>query len=95
MVERGETTDSSRRGYGGLETVERVGPRSAIVDEGGLAVAWQYRPDGLCCQLRNFRGSLKTINLSVLWHLNYRPDGLYRQLRNFKENLKTINLLVP
>ena len=28
-------------GYGELETVEQVEPGSAVVDEGGLAVAWQ------------------------------------------------------
>jgi hypothetical protein len=41
MVGRGGTVDSSQRGYGELETVEQVGPGSAVVDEGGLAVAWQ------------------------------------------------------
>jgi hypothetical protein len=35
------------------------------MDEGGLAVAWQYRPDGLCRQLRDFKGDLGTIDLSV------------------------------
>jgi hypothetical protein len=29
------------RGYGELRTVEQVEPRSAVVDEGGLVVAWQ------------------------------------------------------
>jgi hypothetical protein len=41
MVGRGGTVDSSPRGYGELGTVEQVEPGSAVVDEGGLAVAWQ------------------------------------------------------
>jgi hypothetical protein len=42
MVGRGGTVDSSQRGgYGELGTVEQVEPGSAVVDEGGLAVAWQ------------------------------------------------------
>jgi hypothetical protein len=75
MVGRGGTVDSSQRGYEELGTVEQVEPGSAMVDEGGLAVAWQesvcfvasesYRPNGLCRHLRNFRGDLGTIDLSV------------------------------
>jgi hypothetical protein len=41
MVGRGGTVDSSQRGYGELGTVEQVEHRSAVVDEGGLTVAWQ------------------------------------------------------
>jgi hypothetical protein len=62
------TVDSFQREYGELGTVEQVGPGSAVVDEGGLAVAWQesvgsvisesYRPNGLCRHLRSFRGDL-------------------------------------
>jgi hypothetical protein len=37
---RGGTVDSSQRGYRELGTVEQVDP-GAVVDEGGLAVAWQ------------------------------------------------------
>src|SRR5437773_1999340 len=41
MVRRGGTVDSSQRGYRELGTVEQVEPGSAVVDEGGLAVARQ------------------------------------------------------
>ena len=41
MVGRGGKVDSSQRGYGELGTVEQVELGSAIVDKGGLAVAWQ------------------------------------------------------
>src|SRR5271154_3101513 len=41
MVGRGGTVDSSQRDYGELGAVEQVEPGSAVVDEGGLAVAWQ------------------------------------------------------
>ena len=41
MVGRGGTVDSSQREYGELGAVEQVEPGSAVVDEGGLAVAWQ------------------------------------------------------
>jgi hypothetical protein len=43
MVGRGGTIDSSQRGHGELGTVGQVEPRSAAVDEGGLAVAWRSR----------------------------------------------------
>jgi hypothetical protein len=41
MVGRGGTVDSSQREYRKLGTVEQVEPGSAVVDEGGLAVAWR------------------------------------------------------
>ena len=41
MVGRGGTVDSSQRDYGELGAVEQVELGSAVVDEGGLAVAWQ------------------------------------------------------
>ena len=33
--------DSSQRGYGEVGAMEQVEPGSVVVDEGGLAVAWQ------------------------------------------------------
>jgi|ERR1700722_18592654 hypothetical protein len=63
-------------GYGELGTVEQVEPGSAVVDEGGSAVAWQesvgsvasesYRPNGLCRRLRSFRGDLGTVSSVTL-----------------------------
>ena len=41
MVGRGGTADSSQWDYGELGAVEQVELGSAVVDEGGLAVAWQ------------------------------------------------------
>lgn len=41
MVGRGGVVDSPQQGYGELGTMELVEPEYAIVDDGGLAVAWQ------------------------------------------------------
>jgi hypothetical protein len=41
MVGRGGTVDSSQREHGELGTVGQVESGSAVLEEGGLAVAWQ------------------------------------------------------
>jgi len=42
MIRRGGTIDSPQRWYAGtVELVELAEPESAVVDEGGLAGAWQ------------------------------------------------------
>jgi hypothetical protein len=73
-VER-STAPSGGTGSSGRWSRWSLGP--AVEDEGGLAVAWQYRPDGLCRQLRSFQGNLGTIDLSVPWHLRAIDQVVY------------------
>jgi len=41
MIDRGGMVDNSQRWYGELGMVELVELASTVVDEGGLAAAWQ------------------------------------------------------
>src|SRR5271170_6664483 len=78
MVGRGGTVDSSQRDYGELGAVEQVEPGSAVVDEGGLAVAWHGKVVDVC-QSRDTYESKELSNLEATLELPLSNDNLQRR----------------